>query len=64
VNKKMKNINDGINNLSQQITGRNKTPQKGTYAQVPQEELDFEIEMEAKRKKDEKHPDHRGKYSQ
>ena len=35
VNKKIKNINDGINNLSQQIPGRNKTPQKGTYAQIP-----------------------------
>lgn len=34
----MKNINDGINNLSQQITGRNKTPQKGTYAQIPTNE--------------------------
>ncbi len=31
----MKNINDGINNLIQQISGRNKTPQKGTYAQLP-----------------------------
>ena len=35
VTRKMKNISDGINNLSQQLTGRNKTPQKGTYAQVP-----------------------------
>lgn len=35
VNRKIKNINDGINKLTHQITGRNKTPQKGTYAQVP-----------------------------
>ena len=39
MNKKMKNINDGINNLSQQITGRNKTPQKGTYAQVQTDDV-------------------------
>jgi hypothetical protein len=47
VTRKMKNISHGINNLSQQLTGRNKTPQKGTYAEVPQEEPDFETEMEA-----------------
>ncbi len=30
----MKNISDGVNNLSQQLTGRNKTPNRGTYEQV------------------------------
>jgi hypothetical protein len=39
INKKMKNINDGINNLTQQISGRNKTPKKGTYAQLPTDEV-------------------------
>ncbi len=34
VTRKMKNSSDGINNLSQQITGRNKTPNRGTYEQV------------------------------
>jgi hypothetical protein len=34
----MKNINDGINNLTQQISVRNKTPQKGIYAQLPTED--------------------------
>jgi hypothetical protein len=38
INEKMKNINGGIDNISQQITGRNKTPQKGTYAQLPAED--------------------------
>jgi hypothetical protein len=34
VTRKMKNVSDGINNLSQQLTGRNKTPNRGTYTQV------------------------------
>ena len=49
VNKKIKNINDGINNLTQQISGRNKTPQKGTYAQLPTDDDNvlsrFDVEM-------------------
>jgi hypothetical protein len=39
ITKKMKTLNDGINNLSQQIRGKNKTPSKGTYAQVPTEDV-------------------------
>ena len=36
INKKIKNVSDGINNLSQQIRGKNKTPSQGTYAQIPE----------------------------
>ena len=54
VNKKIKNINDGINNLSQQITGRNKTPQKGTYAEIPMENvLDYKRQQNVLKRFDE-----------
>ena len=40
ITRKMKNVSDRINNFRQRITGRNKDPQRGTYAQIPTENSD------------------------